>query len=688
MSKDHPRTHDENRYRVCLLCFNKKGTLVNIGDVMQVKIKSIFNKYDYSNECVPCVICESCRKNIYRFNSASDSVEQIDFSQYRLKDSVKLNTSVICDCQFCTIAKQNGMKVSPTRKVFFKKSKQVENVRIEKVSEKVNEVEKKCLKCFSIIAKGKAHDCKPTNRVNNLKDSIEKSLDPKEKEQLTSSLLKTMACNTNESKKYAKTLTLSQLKTGKKLSVTVGKNRRANKLNQSLLTIDDFKKIQLSYNLSLNTAIGIAKSFRVSTNNRKIIEPGLKENLILANHAVDMFFDVKTFDFINKKANVISNVADTVVYCNNVEGFIEYIKRSRRGIDDPFLKFGIDKGKQYLKVCLSIQSNAKSQIASEEKNKRQSFKDGVAAKKFKDSGVKKIFIIAAARCAQENYENVLQLWSELKINNFKGTIATDLKLANIIVGIMSHSSTYPCTWCYADDLDKVATYRTVGNILQNYLNWDAYGRKKNQAKDFKNCIYPPIVQTDEDQLILDILPPPELHLMLGVVNKIFDEMLKKCEKIASKWAKLCHVEREITHGSPAFKGNSCKILLSKVDLLRSISTIDSLKFVDAFQNFNKVVESCFSANLDPNYLKYIAEFRKSYLDLEISITPKVHAVFFHVGEFCSRVKRGLAFFSEQSLESVHSDFAAFWENRKVSHNNPDFGNRLLSAICAYNALHA
>ena len=51
----------------------------------------------------------------------------------------------------------------------------------------------------------------------------------------------------------------------------------------------------------------------------------------------------------------------------------------------------------------------------------------------------------SSTCTQENYDNVSQLWSDLRISNFDGTIATDLKLANIIAGIMSSSSLYACT---------------------------------------------------------------------------------------------------------------------------------------------------------------------------------------------------------------------------------------------------
>ena len=89
-------------------------------------------------------------------------------------------------------------------------------------------------------------------------------------------------------------------------------------------------------------------------------------------------------------------------------------------------------------------------VENEAEKKRQRYDDGILAKKIKVSGVKKLFAIALAYNTQENYENVEQLWSLLNIKNFqesieKSSVATDLKMADILSGLQSHSSSYPCT---------------------------------------------------------------------------------------------------------------------------------------------------------------------------------------------------------------------------------------------------
>ena len=70
----------------------------------------------------------------------------------------------------------------------------------------------------------------------------------------------------------------------------------------------------------------------------------------------------------------------------------------------------------------------------------------------KTTSVNKLIVIALAPDIPENYENVSKLWSCLHLNSLFNEkenvrIAADLKLCNIIIGLMSHSCQHPCTWC-------------------------------------------------------------------------------------------------------------------------------------------------------------------------------------------------------------------------------------------------
>lgn len=191
--------------------------------------------------------------------------------------------------------------------------------------------------------------------------------------------------------------------------------------------------------------------------------------------------------------------------------------------------------------------------------------------------------------------------------------------------------------------------------------------------------------------LIELIPPPELHLLIGVINKLYDEMLKYFEHVCELWAKKCNVKREILYGSEGFSGNDCHKLLQKVDILREICTsscnFSCMRYVDCFEKFKDVVTSCFSIELKPEYSQRINAFKISYLDLNITVTPKVHTVFYHVEEFCKISGMGLGFYAEQAVESAHADFKKIWKKYKVKKSNDNYSTNLIKAVREYCSKH-
>jgi hypothetical protein len=109
--------------------------------------------------------------------------------------------------------------------------------------------------------------------------------------------------------------------------------------------------------------------------------------------------------------------------------------------------------------------------------------------------------------------------------------------------------------------------------------------------------------------------------------------------------------------------------------------------VKAFNAFNQVVKACYGHKLDPTYKATISIFKECYSELQISITPKVHAIIYHIIDFCQPCGEGLGQWSEQASENVHSDFNATWLKYKVPENHPRYGLQLLRAVQEYNAQH-
>ena len=88
---------------------------------------------------------------------------------------------------------------------------------------------------------------------------------------------------------------------------------------------------------------------------------------------------------------------------------------------------------------------------------------------------------------------------------------------------MSHSSTYPCTWCESKaGFENPGQLRTLGRIRELSKAYKEAGSPKTKASAYKNAINEPLFDGDDDTTILEIIPPPELHLMLGM-NMVFEQ---------------------------------------------------------------------------------------------------------------------------------------------------------------------
>ena len=126
---------------------------------------------------------------------------------------------------------------------------------------------------------------------------------------------------------------------------------------------------------------------------------------------------------------------------------------------------------------------------------------------------------------------------------------------------------------------------------------------------------------DSNVLTMMIIPPDELHLLLGL-NHMFQE-LKKVWPDADKWASSCHVY--VQGQFQQFNGNGCYTLVQSksLDKLESNIPIPLFNFALALRALSTVVSSCFGYTVAPSTEEDIKRFKKLYLDLNITVTPKV-----------------------------------------------------------------
>ena len=124
--------------------------------------------------------------------------------------------------------------------------------------------------------------------------------------------------------------------------------------------------------------------------------------------------------------------------CCDLQGLINKVietrKRERYFV---LLKICIDGGGEFLQISISV-FDRDDPIPN---------KSGTLSKKFIESGGKKIVIIGLIRDVPEDYANVKRLWIHCDVGYLRNyTVATDLKLCNMLLLMMIHSFCHLFFW--------------------------------------------------------------------------------------------------------------------------------------------------------------------------------------------------------------------------------------------------
>ena len=181
------------------------------------------------------------------------------------------------------------------------------------------------------------------------------------------------------------------------------------------------------------------------------------------------------------------------------------------------------------------------------------------------------------------------------------------------------------------------------------------------------------------------------------MNHLFDSLYKvmiediKKSKVFHKsvydWGYDHHIVRQNYHGG-CLDGPNIEKLLQNLDSLEQFVDPKFHEYIECMKHFRLVAEACFGAEkLFDNYKDRIDDFEKSYRGLGISITPKVHVIFYEVKIFCDETGKPLGMFSAQPFESCHFDFNPTYKCYKRPENHPQHGPKLKDAAVSYNGDH-
>ena len=116
-------------------------------------------------------------------------------------------------------------------------------------------------------------------------------------------------------------------------------------------------------------------------------------------------------------------------------------------------------------------------------------------------------------------------------------------------------------------------------------------------KKFGIVIHTPIFNADDSDLtpVLALLPPHELHLLIGPVNTMYNGLADIWPE-SGRWLKSCNVKKTEYHGG-SYAGNDNRKLVRNVQSLEDMCPDSCNNYVDAFKCFDAVVSTCYGDKL-------------------------------------------------------------------------------------------
>ena len=492
---------------------------------------------------------------------------------------------------------------------------------------------------------------------------------------------------------------------GQKLSVSLNM-----KVNKPQFTHENLQRLQVLKSDSDRGIKKVAQAIR-HVFGRNSVEAGLSQKLTERNQSLEQFFEVRSFSLKVKPGTNNSNKEDVSVLDENgyvdinVPGVVakdldtlvkEVVDSRQYNAGDIEVICGLDNGQNFNKIGFIVKE--KTSNSSEENPK------GLFNNSFKDSGVKKLILAAVIPNCPENYHNQKNMLCALGLSGLEWGTTVDLKMALCLCGKSGGLLTYGCPFCDMPKPYKESEYNllTLGDLSDNHEKYIASGSNKKRQSDYQNCINPSLLAGESSSKIISILYPPELHLMIGVVDK----HLQGLEKVfgvpwVDNFLKNSYIVRMAYQGGHSLEGNQSAMFLEKLPVLELAimnenddKKITGLRLLESLRCFRQVKLSCFGQELKNGYQESIIKFSEAYRSLDIdgmTITPKIHIIEHHITDFLNikeENNRGLGWFSEQAFESMHHDMQKEWNRVKISDiTHPDFGRKLLNFVVSYNAKH-
>ena len=298
------------------------------------------------------------------------------------------------------------------------------------------------------------------------------------------------------------------------------------------------------------------------------------------------------------------------------------------------------------------------------------------------TGVQRTYVLALAHGCKESFESVrlvfdLLPWSQLLDLlpvEAQVVLPVDMKMAATVLGIGSVGSANPVVWSMWSPFtahSQPSVRRTVAGVLQQNSKRDAAPPRSNAERNtlfrrHESVHCAPIELLQHPRLcelpLLDVLVPPQLHIVLGIVLHLWELLDVIDAQVAIAWMRVVGVSHSRPHGARGFDGNSCTAVAA------------------ALQAFHLVMARTMSVKLHPEWRQSISAFEEAYADLVTFVelfaprqqyrdperlTPKIYCLVRELPTWIDQHQCTLLSVSEQAFETLHWFYALHEQNWKI-----------------------
>ena len=569
--------HSEARMRVCIVCFEAKGThktplrdiSKSLDYIIDILKKNVGGNFDANDLRQPCGLCDKCRKKYFARNS------QVPF---KLAESY-LYTVIVsedeenqpCECSICEKVRGNlGKARHPHMPHAGGRPKLSEDDVPSKKLKKASPPHS-CSLCLQLK---KDHDPKRCNELTKTNKVIEMAVTADGEVTKLGSKVGGVVVKAAKPSPTNNTIRLALPKTGTPVPLTLGPGKpKEAKMSYTVDQLWEMQKRDTMPNLHVDHIATV-----MNKGKRGIVEPNFQKKLKEKRTVCKPYFAEKFVFIYNKKKDEMEK--KKMVYVKNLTEFIMFVIGERK-VDPAETEslIEIDGGGSSVKFTLIIKQK------KERKGKHLS------------SGVRRALVVCAMFDGDESNATLSIMIDIIDLHKCKCKFCNDLKVSVRLAGIMEGWPHWPCPYCLAhkDSLQVMGDLRTIWSLFDDFESYEeacigltSEKARKDECRNHNSVQFKPLLAKNKQSvaptdLVLFEMPPDELHHLTGPFGKLYH-----CNRIVypkiDEWSdELCEMKK---YHSGTFVGNDCVKLLENIDeldrMMRADNCVEGLLFIPAF----------------------------------------------------------------------------------------------------------